>query len=68
MGTDVMYPDVTVKLIGTDGNAFNLIGKVAAELRSVRGRDAVNTFTIMAMACESYDALLALIQRTVRVR
>lgn len=28
-----LYPNITVKLVGTDGNAYALMGKVVASLR-----------------------------------
>lgn len=31
--SDIKYPEIRVKLVGTDGNAFALMGKVAAALR-----------------------------------
>lgn len=33
MSSEPKYPDVIVKLTGTDGNAFSLIGKVQGALR-----------------------------------
>ena len=63
----VKYEDVTVKLIGEDGNAFNLIGLVNRGIRDVHGADAAKEFADAAMGSESYDALLALIQETVHV-
>lgn len=30
------YPDITVKLTGTDGNAFSIIGRVEKALRRAR--------------------------------
>ena len=31
--SECMYPDITVKLVGEDGNAFAIIGRVSAALR-----------------------------------
>jgi len=63
------YPvtDVTVRLIGTDGNAFALLGKVRQALRRA-GYDAefIERFTKEAMT-GSYDDLLACIMRYVNV-
>jgi hypothetical protein len=64
--TEPQYP-VTVQLIGTDGNAFALIGKVAAALRTQVGPEASRAFIKEATAQHSYDDLLAFIQRTVEV-
>src|SRR5690242_4591742 len=63
----VKYEDVTVKLVGEDGNAFNLIGLVNRGIRDAHGADAAKEFTDAAMGSESYDALLSLIQETVHV-
>jgi hypothetical protein len=65
--SDVKYPNVTVQLIGEDGNAFNLIGRVAHELRVAIGRKAEMEFKTQAFECSSYDELLALIIQTVIV-
>jgi len=64
---EVRYPNVTVKLVGEDGNAFNLIGVVARRIRVAIGREAEKAFTTEAFDCDSYDELLAFIQRTVIV-
>lgn len=63
------YPitNVTVRLVGTDGNAFALLGKVRQALRRA-GYDAgfIERFTKEAMA-GNYDELLACIMRYVNV-
>ena len=63
------YPvtNVTVRLVGTDGNAFALLGKVRQALRRA-GYDAgfIEWFTKEAMA-GNYDELLACIMRYVNV-
>jgi len=61
------YPHVRVRLTGGDGNAHILIGKVAVVLRREVGGEAVNAFTSAAYDCGSYEELLGLIQRTVKV-
>lgn len=65
--TTPTYPAVEVELIGTDGNAFALIGKVAKALRREVSREASDKFKAEAMSQGSYDELLALIMRTVEV-
>ncbi|MDD3228938.1 MAG: hypothetical protein PHE09_06925 [Oscillospiraceae bacterium] len=59
--------NVTVRLVGTDGNAFALLGKVRQALRRA-GYDAgfIERFTKEAMA-GNYDELLACIMRYVNV-
>lgn len=65
----VKYPDVTVKLSGTDGNAFAIIGRVAQALRKHNcPSDEVNAFMKAAMNAGSYDGLLQLVMKTVEVR
>jgi len=67
-GTTVQYPDVTVRLVGEDGNALHIIGTVSQALRRAHGHGAANTFMDAALDSGSYDELLALVQRTVVVR
>ncbi|MGE4300408.1 MAG: hypothetical protein AB7F40_02270 [Victivallaceae bacterium] len=63
------YPvtNVTVRLVGTDGNAFALLGKVRQALRRA-GYDIgfIEQFTKEAMG-GNYDELLACIMRYVNV-
>ena len=33
MVTDVKYPNITVKLVGENGNAFSILGRVSREMR-----------------------------------
>jgi hypothetical protein len=63
----VRYPHITVQLIGTDGNAFAIIGRVAAALRRDAGSEAEKQFTAQAFGCGSYDELLGLVMATVDV-
>ena len=67
MRTEPLYP-IDVQLVGTDGNAFALIGKVGAAL--VDGEvpdDAVSEFVNEAMEQKSYDDLLNFLAETVNV-
>ena len=64
---EVKYPHVTVKLVGTNGNAFMLIGKVAGTLRRQVGDEAADTFAERAMYQNSYNDVLTLIMETVNV-
>jgi len=61
------YPKVRVRLTGTDGNVFMLIGKVAVALRTKVGDAAADEFNTAAHACGSYDEVLNLIRATVKV-
>ncbi len=61
------YPNVTVKLIGEDGNAVGLIGIVARRIRLLVSEEAAAEFTNEAFDADSYTELLHLIQTTVVV-
>ena len=61
------YPDVRVKLVGEDGNAFAIIAAVNRALRREVGREAAAEFMHEAMRRESYDALLRFVMETVEV-
>jgi len=61
------YPNITVRLIGEDGNAFFILGMVTKALK----RAGVAQAEIEAFAAEAtagnYDDLLATVMRTVVV-
>ncbi len=64
---DIKYPDVVAPVIGTNGNAFALIGIVQAALRLADvPADEIKAFTEEATAGD-YDHLLATIIKTVHV-
>jgi hypothetical protein len=65
MGT-TKHPDIKVVLVGTDGNAFSVLGKVAAALRRAGHGDEVEAFTAEAMSGD-YDHLLRTAMRWVTV-
>lgn len=58
--------DITVKLIGTDGNAFALLGKVQRSLRGVATQEQVNEF--MEEAMSDYNHLLRTCTEWVNVK
>lgn len=60
MSIPVKYPDVKVRLVGTDGNAFAIIGAVSTALRKAGHPEAAKEFTEQAFKSKSYDALLQL--------
>jgi len=64
---DIKYPNVTVKLVGTDGNAFALMTLVRKAIASEVSYEAANDYAEEAINAESYDAFLALNMRTVNV-
>jgi len=55
------------QLVGTDGNAFAIIGNVAKALRKVGMVDEAAAWTDKAMQCGSYDELLQLAMGVVDV-
>ncbi len=57
-----------VKLIGTDGNVFGIIGRVSAALKKAGMPDEAKTFCENAMACESYNEVLILCTEVCDVR
>lgn len=59
--------DVEVELIGEDGNAFNILGKVAQALRQVGyDKEFINEFMKQATSGD-YDSLLQTVQTYVHV-
>lgn len=62
-----LYPDVTVKLVGEDGNAFAILGRVRRALRDAGHADAAQQFMTEAMSGD-YDHLLRTAARYVEVK
>ena len=61
------YPNITVRLIGEDGNAFFILGRVTSALkRAGVAQEDIKAFTAEAMSGD-YDNLLAMVMRTVVV-
>ena len=58
--------DVTVKLIGEDGNAFAIMGKVIRELKKAGHGDLVEEYQEKAMSGD-YDNLLCVTMEFVDV-
>lgn len=68
MSEIITYPDITVRLIGKDGNAFAIIGKVSTAMRNARVPEPeIAAFNNAAFDSKSYDDLLQLVMRTVEV-
>lgn len=68
MNGEIKYPNIKVKLSGTDGNAFALIGKVKQAL--IKGKvqqEQVNEFVTEAMS-GNYNNLLVTCMKWVEVR
>ncbi|MCH7536063.1 MAG: hypothetical protein IH948_10065 [Bacteroidetes bacterium] len=65
--SDVMYPDITVKMVGMDGNAFAILARVRNALRRAKIRDKyIQKFTDEAMKGD-YDNLLQTCMKWVSV-
>lgn len=67
MTITIKYPHVRVKLTGRSGNAMMIIATVATALRREVSNEAANEWAAAAMDAISYDELLALAMKTVKV-
>ena len=59
--------NITVSLIGKDGNVFNLIGIVSKALKQANLHEMAKEFTDKAFKSESYNEVLNLIQNYVEI-
>lgn len=65
--TNIKYPHIHVPLIGEDGNAFAIIGRVRRALRTARvPEDRVNEFTKQATSGD-YNHLLTTVTEWVNI-
>lgn len=65
--TNIKYPHIHVPLIGEDGNAFAIIGRVRRALRTARvPEDQVNEFTKQATSGD-YNHLLTTVTEWVNI-
>lgn len=67
LNTDPKYPEITVELVGRDGNAFAILGAVRREMR--RGgvpKEEIDAYMEEAMSGD-YDHLLQTTMRWVEV-
>ena len=55
--TEPIYPDVQVQLVGEDGNAFAILGRVSQALRRAGHGDAVKAFHNEATSGDYYHLL-----------
>jgi len=55
------------KLIGEDGNVFNLVSIVNSALKKADMKEKAKEFTTKAFNCKSYDEVLQLIHEYVDV-
>lgn len=62
------FPDITVKLVGEDGNVFNVIGRTVAVLCEKGQRESAEEFQQRAFhECSGYDQVLGLVMEYVEV-
>jgi hypothetical protein len=61
------YPDITVPLTGTDGNAFAVLGKVSRALRQAGVSQAERDAFTQEATASDYDRLLQTVMRWVDV-
>lgn len=65
--TGIRYPNIKVRLVGTDGNAFSVMGNVRRALRKAQVPQAeIEAFSAEAMSGD-YNHLLATCMRWVDV-
>lgn len=65
--SDVKYPSITVPLVGGDGNAYYMLGKVIRALKKAGiDEEEISTFKKEATSGD-YDHLLATVMRWVNV-
>ena len=60
--------DIIVQLTGTDGNIFNIIGMVRAELRQNGRSDLIKEFTDYITSSSSYEEALCRVLEYVIVK
>ena len=60
--------NITVQLTGTDGNIFNIIGKVRAALRRNGHSDLIKEFTDYVTGSSSYEEALYRVMEYVIVK
>lgn len=59
--------EISVKLIGEDGNVFLIIGKVSSALKRAGHADLAKEFSNKALESHSYDAVLQLVMEYVNI-
>lgn len=68
MTDTVKYPNVNVKLIGKDGNAFAILGNVQREMRKAGVPAAEITAYVTEATAGDYNHLLRVTMQTVNVK
>ena len=65
--TETTAEKPTVRLVGEDGNVFNIIGRVSKALKRAGQPEKAGEFTAKAFSAGSYDEVLQLAMRYVTV-
>jgi hypothetical protein len=65
--TKVRYPNVHVRLIGRDGNAFSILARVQKELRRAKVRKSEIHEFLKEATARDYNDLLTTVMRWVEV-
>jgi hypothetical protein len=61
---DPKYPDITVPLVGEDGNVFAIIGRARVIARRAGlSVEEITRFTDEVMSAKSYDLALQIVMR-----
>lgn len=68
MAMVIKHPEITVRLVGQDGNIFNLMSIVANSLRKNGFVEEVQDFITEVTSSQSYHEALAVMMRWVDVR
>jgi hypothetical protein len=63
----IRHPHVRVKLVGEDGNAFNILGRVARAMRKAGVNKAERDLFMQEATSGDYNHLLATVMRWVDV-
>lgn len=67
MTTEPLYPDITVQLIGEDGNAFSILGNVTRQLKKHKIEQSVIDKFLKEATSGDYDNLLCTCMKYVNV-
>ena len=67
MAVTIKHPDISVQLVGQNGNVFNLMGIVIRALRSNGFGDEVDDFVSEVTSSKSYHEALAVMMQWVDV-
>jgi len=67
MINDIRYPEIEVKLIGEDGNAFSILGRIQSALRRNKVPDSEIKLFLSEATSGNYDELLVTCMKWVNV-